>query len=101
MLVISVVPFHILHIHRYNVLQSLFHHPNRNCEITFFSSMKGIRVRVITGSDRIGGNYGIGPNFPLIYEFYVTFLEYLRPNKQSNHIGSLVGDQSRAYLSLK
>ena len=60
-----------------------------------------LRVRVITGSDRIGGNYRIGPNFPLIYEFYVTFLEYLRPNKLSNHIGSLVGDQCRAYLSLK
>ena len=59
-----------------------------------------IRVRVITGTDRIGGNYRIGPNFPLIYEFYVTFLEYLRPNKQSNHISSLVGDQLRAYLSL-
>ena len=65
MLVISVVPFHILHIHRYNVLQSLFHHscnleslvalfyvyshlryiyPNLNCEITFFSSMKGINM---------------------------------------------------------
>ena len=50
---------------------------------------------------RIGCNYRIGPNFPLIYEYYVTFLEYLRPNKQSNHIGSLVGDQCRAYLSLK
>ena len=53
------------------------------------------------GPERIGGNYRIGPNFPLIYEFYVTFLEYLRPNKQSNHIGSLVGDQWRTYLSLK
>ena len=35
------------------------------------------------GTDRIGGNYQIGPNFPLIYEFCVTFLEYLRPNKGS------------------
>ena len=54
-----------------------------------------------TGTDRIGGNYRIGPNFPLVYEFYVTFLEYLWPNRRSNHIGSLVGDQCRAYLSLK
>ena len=41
------------------------------------------RVRVITGSDRIGGNYRIGPKIPLVCEFYVTFLEYLRTNKQT------------------
>ena len=50
---------------------------------------------------QIGLNYGIGPNFPLIYEFDVTFLEYLRSNKQSNHIGSLVGEQCCAFLSLR
>ena len=31
----------------------------------------------------------------------MTFLVYLWPNTQSNHIGSLVGDQCRAYLSFK
>ena len=62
-------------------------------------------VRVITGSDRIvpdrTGSYRIGLKFPLVYEFYVTFLEYLRTNKQSKHVGSLVGVQYRAFFSLK
>ena len=37
-------------------------------------------LEVITRSDRL--------NIPLIYEFYVTFLKYLRSNKQSYHISS-------------
>ena len=64
MLVISVVPFHIFHIHRYNVLQSLFHHScnleslvalfyvyshlrytlTLTVRLPFFSSMKGINM---------------------------------------------------------
>ena len=45
-----------------------------NCHIIYYLTCDCLSwVRVITGSDRIGGNYRIGPNFPLVYEFLCDY----------------------------
>ena len=67
-------------------------------------------MRVITGSDRIGGDYRIGPNFPLIIDIMNFICLNLNTSCHSLHKScqepvtkvkmNLQGHQDRKYMSL-